>query len=129
MARELSLARRPVTWELYLPGEDERSITIYLDAVGSRSIAEMVLSEDRRTVAVSLFLRSLEGIYPDGSEAAVAPVGSFACLRIALDAPLDGRRLIDGTTGRAARMLDPSELHERRALEAAERDGCSLWVP
>src|SRR4051794_25683348 len=118
-------------WELYDVGMDERKLRVFYLG-GGGPLADVVVAETGATVAISLFTRELVGTYPDGSEAASNGPGVTACLQVELARPLDGRTVLDGSTGTRCRRADPALIDDNGddALLLRIPDGaCPLWVP
>jgi hypothetical protein len=109
----LRIERVPVELTAY---DDEGETVRLFFTADSGDIAEVVVSESRDAVAISLFERALGG--------RVAPNRS-GCLEV--DVRIDGRRVVDGSDGAALRERDPSadDGHLARALSK----GCPRWVP
>ena len=94
------------------------------------AIAEVVVHETFSVVAITLFERELAGTYPDGAVAARALAAVPACIEVELEQPLGQRRVIDGSTGETARILDRGAREPSQDwiyLKVFER-GCPLWT-
>ena len=129
-SQPLRLVLRPLEWQAYDLLEEGRGIRVFYGHSPSEAVADLVLSESAEIVAITLFERSLEGVYPDGSVPAKSAVGTASCLEVRLDERVAERRIIDGSTGRATRLraLDAPEGTLDRFFSAALERGCPRWI-
>jgi len=121
----LRLVRVALPWKAFL-SESETVSIVYPHSGGGGVLSEVVVSDGWDVVAVTLFRRVMIGTYTDGSLGIETLDLQYSCVAVLLDEPLEGRRLIDGSTGELGERSSAEE-HIWRSLTTD--DGCPIWVP
>jgi hypothetical protein len=130
----LSWRRSPIAWERYQEVTDRPALRIiYFQAGGlgrpGAAIAEVNVTETAQAVSVELVERELVGTYPNGAGASREQEAVPGCLEIELESPLDGREVIDTTSGAARPQISRTPAPsgpDREALSVIAR-GCPRW--
>jgi hypothetical protein len=92
----------------------------------NENLAEVVVTEDDDAVTIAPFERTVVGVYPDGWEASERLMKVSSFVEVVLAAPLNGRAVIDATTGRRLAPLPPRhDVSERRRYGPR---GCPRWL-
>jgi hypothetical protein len=94
-----------VPWQLWSADADDRRLTVHYNVLAAAEFDRVVLDEDDRQVRVTLFVRE-----PVGTAKAI---GAIREASVELSAPVGGRRVIDGTTGRERERRIPEEVIDR----------------
>jgi hypothetical protein len=121
----LRIVRSALPWTAFISDLTTVSI-VYPHSGGGGILSDVIVCDGPDTVAVTLFRRWIAGTYPDGSSN-IEPLDlQYSCVAVALSKAVEGRKVIDGSTGKAAAPF-PADDELWRSL--TERDGCALWVP